>query len=353
MKLFEYVGHLHIHSTYSDGRGTVPRIAAAARQAGLDFIAITDHNTLAAREEGWEGLHDGVLVIVGTEINHKKNHFLAFDVKTPISPDDQNPQNVIAAVEAQGGFGYMAHPVEKANPAFLDGCCYPWDSWEVNGHSGLEIWNFSSLWRSSYRKLWQVLFWYFADPYRAVRFPEPEVLALWDRLSRSRPLFAYVGSDAHALTVGRGPFKLTFFPYSFLFKTFNVHVLLPTALDNDYSAARTQVLGALRRGQFFCCSDYLQVGRGFRFSAFNEQAGEVGMGGSIPHTPGTVLRVVSPSPRSLIRIIKNGRLAYQNRKKTLVFKVLKPGAFRVEIYRRTLLGTDLPWIYGNPIYVTG
>ncbi|MEW5920162.1 MAG: CehA/McbA family metallohydrolase [Bacillota bacterium] len=352
MNLFEYTGHLHIHSTFSDGKGSMSHIVAAARQAGLDFIGITDHNTLAARDEGWEGRHDGVLVIVGMEVNHRKNHYVAFDVTEPVPPDDENPGNVIAAVNAQGGFGYMAHPVEKGNPAFLDGCCYPWDRWELNDYSGLEIWNFGSLWRGSYRRLWQALFWYYADPYRAARFPEPEGLALWDRLSRERPVSAFVGSDAHAMTLGRGLLKVTFFPYRFLFTTLNVHILLPAALESDFSTARSQILGALRKGQFFCCSDYLQPGNGFRFSALNEEDGEVGMGGQIPHTPGTVLRVVSPSPRSIIRIIKNGRLAYQNRQKTLAFKVLKPGTFRVEIYLRTLFGPDLPWIYSNPIYVT-
>ncbi len=352
MPYFEYTGHLHIHSTFSDGKGSVPQIAAAAREAGLDFIGITDHNTLAAREQGLEGWHGGVLVIVGTELNTAKNHYLAFGVSEPVPPSDADPQKVIDAVAAQGGFGYLAHPLEQGNPAFQDGCAFPWDQWEVKGFSGLEIWNFCSLWRSAFRKSWQALFWYFADPYRPARFPAPGGLALFDRLSRERPVCVYVGSDAHALSWGKGPLKVTFFPYRFLFRTLNVHLLLEAPLAEDAAAARAQLLGALRRGQFFCCSDYLQQGRGFRFSAFNAACGEVGMGGRLAHTPDTVLRVSSPSSRSVIRIIKNGRLAYQGKQKSLAFKVLKPGVFRVEVYRHSLLGADLPWIYSNPIYVT-
>ncbi len=352
MELFEYTGHLHIHSTYSDGEGSIPHIAAAAQDAGLNFIGITDHNTLAGREEGLEGWHGNVLVLIGTEINVSKNHYIAFGVSKPIPPDDDNPGSVIAAVNSQGGFGYLAHPVEKSNPAFLNGRCYPWDNCNLDGFSGLEIWNFGSLWRGVYTRRWQALFWYYADPYRAVRFPEPEGLALWDRLSRERPVSAFVGSDAHALTLRVGPFKLVFFPYRFLFRTFNLHILLPLELEQDAAAARSQVLYALQSGNFFCSSDYLQSGRGFRFFALNGKDGEVGMGGSIIHTPDTVLHIISPSPHSLIRIIKNGSLVYESRQQTLAFKVLHHGTFRVEIYRtRNRLRPPLPWIYSNPIYV--
>lgn len=343
---------MHIHTTYSDGQGSVPHIVTAARKAGLDFIGITDHNTLAARDEGMEGSHQGVLVIVGTEINVRKNHYIAFDIDKPVDADDENPANVIAAVKEQGGFGYLAHPVEKSNPAFMQGRCYPWDSWNLKDYTGLEIWNFGSLWRGVYSKRWQALFWYYADPYRAVRFPEPDGLALWDRLSRDRPVFAFVGSDAHGLKIEAGPFKLVFFPYRFLFRSFNVHVLLPDELKQDFNAARAQILNALRHGSFFCSSDYYKSGSGFRFSAHNEMHGDVPMGSEIAHTPDTVLRIVAPSPRSIIRIIKNGSLVYESRKQTLAFKVLRPGIFRVEIYHpRTLFRPPLPWIYSNPISV--
>jgi len=350
---FEYTGHLHIHSTFSDGEGSVPQIAAAAQEAGLDFIGVTDHNTLAAREAGLEGWHGDVLVLVGTEVNINKNHYIAFDVSAPIPPDDENPCSVIAAVREQGGFGYPAHPVEKSNPAFMGGRHFPWDCWDENGYSGLEIWNFGSLWRSAYSCRWRALFWYYLDPYRAARFPEADGLALWDRLSREQPVSAFVGSDAHAFKLRLGPLRIVLFPYRFLFRTFNVHLLLPAPLPRDLPAARAQILGAMRKGRFFCSSDYLHPAHGFHFTAINEEGIEVGMGSKITHTPGTVLRVVSPSPRSVIRIIKNGRLAYQGRQRALAFKVLRPGTFRVEVQRRrSIFGPDLPWIYSNPIYVT-
>ena len=40
-------GAFHLHSTYSDGTGTIPEIVRDAKKAGLDWIIITDHNCLA------------------------------------------------------------------------------------------------------------------------------------------------------------------------------------------------------------------------------------------------------------------------------------------------------------------
>ncbi len=44
-----YMGSLHGHSRYSDGMGLPKDIYAKAKQEGFDFMAITDHNHVAAR----------------------------------------------------------------------------------------------------------------------------------------------------------------------------------------------------------------------------------------------------------------------------------------------------------------
>ncbi len=83
--LHDLAGVLHVHSTYSDGTGTVPEIAAAARANGLDFLLLTDHDTLAARDRGEEGWHDAVLMLVGEEVSpRRENHYLAFGLERPI-----------------------------------------------------------------------------------------------------------------------------------------------------------------------------------------------------------------------------------------------------------------------------
>jgi predicted metal-dependent phosphoesterase TrpH len=44
-----YPGALHMHTIYSDGTGTVEHVARCARDAGLRWIIITDHDTLAGK----------------------------------------------------------------------------------------------------------------------------------------------------------------------------------------------------------------------------------------------------------------------------------------------------------------
>lgn len=57
--MHEYVGALHIHSVYSDGTGTVEEIINYAREVGLDYLILTDHNTVKALKKA---------VKAGTEI---------------------------------------------------------------------------------------------------------------------------------------------------------------------------------------------------------------------------------------------------------------------------------------------
>lgn len=39
-----YFGNLHAHTVYSDGSGAPDEAFDAAREAGLDFMAITEHS---------------------------------------------------------------------------------------------------------------------------------------------------------------------------------------------------------------------------------------------------------------------------------------------------------------------
>lgn len=76
--MFEYSGSLHIHSKFSDGSGTVEEIAKYATESDLDFIILTDHNTLKAKDKGYEKWYKQTMLIVGYEVNDMKNrnHYL-------------------------------------------------------------------------------------------------------------------------------------------------------------------------------------------------------------------------------------------------------------------------------------
>ena len=62
----EYVINLHMHTTYSDGRGTHAEIAAAAQRAGIDAVIVSDHNVLVKGIQKYYESSDGrVLLMVG------------------------------------------------------------------------------------------------------------------------------------------------------------------------------------------------------------------------------------------------------------------------------------------------
>src|SRR3954451_23167389 len=110
---------VHCHSTYSDGTGTVPQIAAAAARAGADVVLLTDHDTLEARRRGEEGWHGPVLVCVGEEVSpRRQNHYLAFGLDEEIVHRGISPAQIVAAVRDAGGFGFAAHPFSKGSEVF-------------------------------------------------------------------------------------------------------------------------------------------------------------------------------------------------------------------------------------------
>jgi hypothetical protein len=74
-----YRGDFHLHTNQSDGRYTAPELARHAREHGLDFFAITDHNTLDAFEKF--GDNPGVLVIPGVEITLVEGHWNVFGME--------------------------------------------------------------------------------------------------------------------------------------------------------------------------------------------------------------------------------------------------------------------------------
>jgi 3',5'-nucleoside bisphosphate phosphatase len=81
---------MHSHSTASDGTDPPAEVMARARAAGLDVIALTDHDTLAGQEEAREALPDGLTLVNGMELSCKLGgrsvHMLAYRVEEADEP---------------------------------------------------------------------------------------------------------------------------------------------------------------------------------------------------------------------------------------------------------------------------
>src|SRR5436309_13384213 len=117
--LIDLAGVVHVHSLYSDGTGTVPEIAAAAEANRLDFVLLTDHDSMEAKDRREEGWHGSVLVLVGVEVSpYRKNHYLAFGLDRPIDHRGLEPAEIVERVNEAGGFGFLSHPFSTGSPRF-------------------------------------------------------------------------------------------------------------------------------------------------------------------------------------------------------------------------------------------
>ena len=103
----------HCHTLASDGMVTPAELVDGAVRAGLNLIAITDHDTMAnAREVRDRGEAAGVAVVMGQEVTTKwpaQTHILGWFLEKPI----QRPLSVADAVNAihdQGGLVIIPHP---------------------------------------------------------------------------------------------------------------------------------------------------------------------------------------------------------------------------------------------------
>jgi PHP domain-containing protein len=72
-------GDLHAHTVHSDGAFTVPELAALAAARGLDFLAVTDHNTVSHHPElSAVGAAYGLVLVPGQEVTTDRGHANVF-----------------------------------------------------------------------------------------------------------------------------------------------------------------------------------------------------------------------------------------------------------------------------------
>jgi 3',5'-nucleoside bisphosphate phosphatase len=64
---------LHTHSTASDGTDTPAELVATARAAGLDVVALTDHDTTVGWAPAAAALPDGLTLVPGLELSCRWN----------------------------------------------------------------------------------------------------------------------------------------------------------------------------------------------------------------------------------------------------------------------------------------
>ncbi len=103
-------GDLHAHTVHSDGALTVPELAALAVSRGLDFVAVTDHNTVSHhRELAAASAAYGITLVPGQEVTTSRGHAGVLgdtgwiDFRT-------SADAWLAAAEVGGGLMSINHP---------------------------------------------------------------------------------------------------------------------------------------------------------------------------------------------------------------------------------------------------
>lgn len=347
--MIEYVGAIHMHSVFSDGAGKADEIAKIGNEVGLDFLILTDHNTLRAKQEGYEKFYYSTLLIVGCEINDNQNlnHYLAFGIDK-IPPRRISPQEYIDFVNANGGIGFIAHPHEKRT-SMKEHPPYPWTEWSASNFTGIEIWNHMSEWMENLTE--ENKYISFIHPLKTISAPQEITLKIWDELNLNRKVVGIGGVDAHAHKVNLlGFFEVEVFPYKVLFKSIRTHLLvdqkISTANDPE-NIFRTKniFLSALKEGRCFFANYYRADARGFRF--FAEDGNQIfQMGDSVELRDKIKLRVILPGPSADIKLICEGQLFDSVTGQDAEFMVESKGIYRVEVY---LDGSA--WIFSNHIRI--
>lgn len=132
-----YRGNLHMHSTNSDGAKSPEDAVAWYRDAGYDFVALSDHHVVS---DTTAYAQSGFVTIPGIEMHGpdpytgERYHILATGVSGfERSSESWGPQEAIDRVNAGGGFAVMAHPYWLGQSAH--------DMLEIEGFVGMEVFN--------------------------------------------------------------------------------------------------------------------------------------------------------------------------------------------------------------------
>jgi hypothetical protein len=166
-----YRGELHCHSHHSDGDSDPRDLIATAKALGLDFLAITDHNSIS-HLAALAALDPGELVLIpGCEVTTYKGHWNVWGLEEWIDFRTLTPDLMRQSIRRAVELGYLTscnHP-RAMGP--------PWEFKAITGQHCIEVWNGP----------WQLF--------------NSESLAYWEsRLRNGERLVAVGGSDAHYLS---------------------------------------------------------------------------------------------------------------------------------------------------------
>ncbi len=136
-------GDLHAHTVHSDAIWTAADLAAWARAAKLDFVSLTDHNTVSGLAEMLSIGGPDLLTMGGMEFTTFWGHALmhgSHDWMDWRTRDGQGMAAIATAVAARGGTFIIAHPRAQGDP-HCTGCRWVYDEVFPGPARVVEVWN--------------------------------------------------------------------------------------------------------------------------------------------------------------------------------------------------------------------
>lgn len=187
-----YAGDFHVHSQDSgDAGATLDQIVDLARARGLDFVVISDHNTVAQhpRQAARQATLDDLLLVRGAEITTYHGHANAFGIDRYVDHrvglDGVSARTIADTVAAEGGALIVNHPELDVGDACI-GCAWRHDDTPWDEVAGIEI-------QTGNADLTSGVF-------------TPRAIARWDALADAGHLLAAIGgSDDHRAGRDTGP----------------------------------------------------------------------------------------------------------------------------------------------------
>lgn len=114
----EIIGDGHMHTHYSSGVSTLHEMAQKAVEEGLDWIFITDGNTIAGKQNCTEESNETFICGIGQEVMaledlNYTNEIIAWGIDSLVdwhTDINYNVGDIIDEIHEQGGLAYIPHP---------------------------------------------------------------------------------------------------------------------------------------------------------------------------------------------------------------------------------------------------
>lgn len=325
----ELRGAWHVHTTASDGRGTLAEVVAAAKAAGLGFVVVSDHNL---RDPERPEYVDGVLVVPATEASTRYGHVVALGVPRALTKEERDG-DPFGAIRALGGEAVLAHPLHPRRP-FRGWGAGPWRGFEVVSND--TSWGRVVADRSVSRVVVAALELPWDAPRAVLTLGDDPVdeLARFDAEVVAARAAGERRATAHALLCSADAHGYP--SYRAAFEAFSMHV--PVAPTGDAATDAAAVSEALLDGRAACVFDGTAPAASVRWTAAREGIAVDVRASDLARARWTVVRNGAVQPADAAPTASGVRLACAG--------ACPPGDYRVEA---RLDGR--PWIFTNPVRI--